>query len=65
MHQRCNFLDLELSSDRSWLTGMLIFFQTVSHLCKTFVPHKHNTTAQGFFAVHVLDHLKHFASGFA
>jgi hypothetical protein len=34
MHQRCNFLDLEFSSDRSWPTGMLIIFQTVSPLCK-------------------------------
>jgi hypothetical protein len=44
---------------------MLIIFQTVSPLCKTFVPLKHSITAQGFFTVHLLDHLKHFASGFA
>jgi hypothetical protein len=43
-HQRCNFLDLEFSSDRSWPTGMLITFQTVSSLCKTFVPLKHGFT---------------------
>jgi hypothetical protein len=44
---------------------MLIVFKTVSPLCKTFVPFKHSTTAQGFFAVRLLDHLKRFASGFA
>jgi hypothetical protein len=31
-HQCCNFLDLEFSSDSSWLTGMLIIFRTVSPL---------------------------------
>jgi hypothetical protein len=36
-HQRCKFLDLEFSSDCSWLTGMPITFQTLSPLCKTFV----------------------------
>jgi hypothetical protein len=29
-HQRCNFLDTEFSSDRSWPTSMLITFQTIS-----------------------------------
>jgi hypothetical protein len=43
---------------------MLIIFQTVSPLCKTLVPFKHSTTAQSFFAVRLLDHLKRFANGF-
>jgi hypothetical protein len=64
IHQRCNFLDLEFSSGCSWLTNMLIIFQTVCPLCKTFVLLKHSTTAQGFFAICLLDHLKRFASGF-
>jgi hypothetical protein len=34
-HQRCNLLDLEFSSDRSWPTGMLITLKTVSPLRKT------------------------------
>jgi hypothetical protein len=59
-----NFLDLEFSSDHSWVTGMLIIFQTVSCLCKMFVPFKHSTMTQGFFAVCLLDHLKRFASEF-
>jgi hypothetical protein len=49
----------------SVLTGMLIIIQTVYPLCKTFVPLKHNITAQGFFAVHLLDHLKHISGGSA
>jgi hypothetical protein len=53
-HQRCNFFHLELGSDRSWPTGMFIIFKTVSPLCKTFVPSKHSTTGQGFFAVRLL-----------
>jgi hypothetical protein len=44
---------------------MLIIFQTVSPLCKTFVPLKHSTTAQGFFTAGLLDHLKRFIGGFA
>jgi hypothetical protein len=44
---------------------MLIIFQTVSPLCKTFVLLKQGTMAQGFFAVRLLDHLKCFASGSA
>jgi hypothetical protein len=58
-------LDLKFSSDHSWLTGMLIIFQTVSPLSQTFVPIKHSTMAHGFYAIHLLDYLKHFASGFA
>jgi hypothetical protein len=65
MHQHYNFLDLEFSSDCSWLIGMLIIFQTVSPLCKTFVPLKHSTMAQGLFAIRLLDHLKQITSGFA
>jgi hypothetical protein len=65
MHQRCNFLDLEFSSDRSWPTGMLIIFQTVSLLCKTFVPLNHSTMAQGFVAVCLLYHLKCFDGRYA
>jgi hypothetical protein len=38
MYKCCNFLDLEFSSDRSWLIGILIIFQTLSPLCKMFVP---------------------------
>jgi hypothetical protein len=51
-------LDFEFSSDRFWLTGVLIIFQTVSLLCKTFVPLNHSNAAQGFFIVCLLDHLK-------
>jgi hypothetical protein len=58
-----NFLDLEFSP--SWPTGMLIIFQTVSPLCKTFVPLKHGIMAQDFFTVCLLDHLKGSASRFA
>jgi hypothetical protein len=64
-HQRCTFLDLVFSSDRSWPTSMLIIFQTLSpplqNVCATY----HSTNAQGFFAIHLLDHLKCFTSGFA
>jgi hypothetical protein len=65
MPQCCNFLHLEFSSDHTWPTSMLITFQTVSPLCKTFVPLKHSTMAQGFITVGLLDHLKCFANGFA
>jgi hypothetical protein len=54
--------DPEFSSDRSWPTSMLIIFQTVSPLCKPIVPLKQSTMAQGFFTIHLLDHLKRFAS---
>jgi hypothetical protein len=37
MHQHCDFVDLEFSSDRSWPTCMLNIFQTVSTLCRMFV----------------------------
>jgi hypothetical protein len=60
-----NFVDLEFSSDHSWPTSMLIIFQTVYPLCKTFVPLKHNITAEGFFTVRLLDHLKRIFSVFA
>jgi hypothetical protein len=47
-----------------WLTGLHIIFQAVSLLCKMYAPLKHATTVQGFFAVPLLVHQKHFASGF-
>jgi hypothetical protein len=40
---------------------MLIIFQTVSPLWKTFVPLKQSTTDKGFFSIHSPDHLKRFA----
>jgi hypothetical protein len=49
MHQHCNFLDLEFSSDRSWPTDMLIMFQTVSPLCETFVPLDHSLIIWNIF----------------
>jgi hypothetical protein len=58
-------LDLELSSDHSWPTGMLIILRTVSTPCKAFVPLKHSTMTQGFFVVQLLDHRKTFFTGFA
>jgi hypothetical protein len=42
------------SFDSSWLTGILIIFQTVSALYKTFVLLKHSTTAQVFLAICLL-----------
>jgi hypothetical protein len=49
----------------SVLTGMLIIFQTLCPIYKTFVPLKHSAMAECFFAVCLLDHMKRFASGFA
>jgi hypothetical protein len=49
---------LEFSSDRLWLTGMLIIFQAVSLLCKTFVPLNHSIAAQGFFTICLFEHLE-------
>jgi hypothetical protein len=46
-HQHCNFLDLVSSSEISWPTSSSI----MSLLCKMFVPLKHSTMTQGFFAV--------------
>jgi hypothetical protein len=51
MHQHCNFLDLEFSSDDSWSTGILTIFPTVSSLCKSFMPLERSTVTQGFLAV--------------
>jgi hypothetical protein len=64
-YQHWNFFDLEFNLDRSRPTSVLIILQTVSSLCKMLVPLKHNTTAQGFFHVCLLDHLKCSASRFA
>jgi hypothetical protein len=64
MHQHCNFLDLEVSSEHSWLTGVLIIFQTISAVCKSFVPPEHSTMAEGFPTRHLLHHLKCFHSRF-
>jgi hypothetical protein len=64
-HKLCKVLDLDFSSERSLPTSMLIIFQTGFPLCRTFVPLEHSTTAQSFFAVLSLEHLKNIATRFS
>jgi hypothetical protein len=57
MHQHCNFLDLEFSSDRSWLTIMLCIPGYHSPL-QIYVLRKDSSSGHGFFTVCLLHHLK-------
>jgi hypothetical protein len=53
MHQLCNLTDLEFSS----VLGQSVRSSSSKSLCKTIVPQKHGTAAQGFFTIRLPDHL--------
>jgi hypothetical protein len=62
MNQCCTILDIQFRFDHSWLICMIFIYQTVSPLHKTFVSLKHSLKAQGFYTIHLHDHLKCFSS---